>query len=76
MNDQAKIILWLGLLMIGLQVIKSWPVIRETLFTGSGSVFGGLDSGNPAAQNTNQLGESKTGACPPGFPKGLKCAGM
>lgn len=43
---------------------------------GTGGAGGLLDSGNPAATQTNPLGESKTGACPPGFPPGLKCAGM
>lgn len=42
----------------------------------SPSSGGGLDAGNPAGQNTNQLGESNSGACPPGFPAGMKCLGM
>lgn len=42
----------------------------------TGSTGGtGLDAGNPAAASTNQLGESTTGSCPPGFPAGVKCLG-
>jgi hypothetical protein len=74
MNDKAKIIMWLGLMMILFTVIREWTVIRQTLFTGSGSVFGSAAS-NPAGKNTNILGESKTGACPPGFPPGIVCLG-
>lgn len=41
------------------------------------SSAGASTSGAPApSSNTNKLGESTTGACPPGFPPGLKCAGM
>lgn len=51
------------------------PLITAPVPAAPSSGATGLDSGNPAAANTNQLGESKTGACPPGFPPGLKCLG-
>jgi hypothetical protein len=51
------------------------PLISRPLPSSSSSGGSGLDAGNPAGQNTNQLGENKTGACPPGFPPNLKCAG-
>ena len=43
------------------------------------STAGASTSGGPVSAgggSTNQLGESTTGACPPGFPPGLKCAAM
>lgn len=42
----------------------------------SGSSSGSPGGSNPAGANTNKLGESTTGACPPGFPAGVKCLGM
>lgn len=44
MNDQAKTILWLGFIMIALQIVKDWPVIRNAIFGGQG---GALGSGIP-----------------------------
>lgn len=40
MNDHSKTILWLGLLMILLQVVNNWPAIRAVLFASKPSPFG------------------------------------
>lgn len=75
MNNSAKIVLWLGFFMIAFQVMKDWPNLKTLLFTG-GTPWA-IVTPNPASKNTNQLGENKTGACPPGvFPPGDICLGM
>lgn len=51
------------------------PLISRPVPAGTATAAG-LDAGNPAAAHVNQLGESTAGACPPGFPKGVKCLGM
>jgi hypothetical protein len=45
------------------------PLITKPV-PGSG---GGTGSPAKSGSGTNSLGESTTGQCPPGFPKGLKC---
>lgn len=57
---KSQIILWLGLLMVVLQIVKDWPTIKATLFTptapvagsggskagGTGGVAGGIVAGS------------------------------
>ena len=33
MNTQAKVVLWLGLAMIGFQVFKNWTTIKAVVFS-------------------------------------------
>lgn len=33
MNTQAKVVLWLGLAMIGFQIFKNWATIRAVVFS-------------------------------------------
>lgn len=46
--QKSQIILWLGLLMVVLQIVKDWPVIKVTLFTPTASPGGGSSAGNSA----------------------------
>ena len=40
MNRYAKIVLWLGLIMIVAGLVKDWPEIRAVLFTGGSAGVG------------------------------------
>jgi hypothetical protein len=45
-NDKAKIVLWLGLAMIGFQVWRSWSVLKNVVITSpeAASTSGGISS--------------------------------
>ena len=60
MNDHSKTILWLGLLMIVLQIVANWRTIRAVIFAG-GSSPGGIPLIPP-------LGVPGKGKVPPGEP--------
>lgn len=51
--QKAQIILWLGLLMVVLQIVKDWPVIKVTLFapvtSGSSKGSSGSNAGSSFA---------------------------
>ena len=91
MNDRAKIVLWLGLIMIIVQVVKEWQAIKSVLFTGNGislgssltdapPPFGATPTGNPGQQmksgETYWQTHGQKSNCPPGFPAGMTCLGM
>ena len=62
MNDRAKIVLWLGLAMILVAIVRDWPVIKADLFGNAGPSWpGGL--GNAP----HQLPTQANGKCPPGY---------
>lgn len=57
-------------------LLAKWMDPHTPLISKPVPAAGASNTPNPAGQNTNALGESKTGACPPGFPPGIKCLGM
>lgn len=32
MSDKAKIVMWLGIAMIALQLVKDWPTLKQIFF--------------------------------------------
>lgn len=56
--------------------LEKWVDPRTALITKPVPAAAPAATSNPAGANTNQLGESTTGSCPPGFPAGIKCLGM
>lgn len=88
MNDRAKIVLWLGLIMILFQIVKDWQLIKTAIFTGSSSISaaasGGGNAGSAALTPGQQLKQGETSNiaagrasnCPPGFPPGIICEAM
>lgn len=51
MNDQAKIVLWLGFLMIALQVIRNWAAVSSLIFTAPASASSGVPGLSAAGQS-------------------------
>lgn len=45
MNTQGKIVLWIGLFLITMQVIGRWGVVRAIIFSPSQTTTGGTNSG-------------------------------
>ena len=45
MNKYSSIVLWLGLLMIALNLVKDWSSVRNIIFQGSGSTAPASGSG-------------------------------
>jgi hypothetical protein len=45
MNGQQKAVLWIGLILVTLNLAKRWPDIRGIIFSGAG----GVSSSNPAS---------------------------
>lgn len=44
---KSQIILWLGLMMVVLQIVKDWPVIKATLFTPTAAAGTGTGASGP-----------------------------
>lgn len=47
MNGQQKAVLWMGLILIGLNLVSHWPSIKSIIFKGAGitSGIGGSSGG-------------------------------
>jgi len=45
MNGQQKAVLWIGLILVGLNLVARWSDIRGVIFTGAG-ITGGIPSGS------------------------------
>lgn len=56
--------------------LEKWADARTPLISKPVPAATAAAPSNPAGANTNKLGESTTGSCPPGFPPGIKCLGM
>lgn len=48
---KSQIILWLGLLMVVLQIVKDWPTIKATLFTPT-TLSGGAPASGGSGNNS------------------------
>jgi hypothetical protein len=63
MNDKERIVLWMGLILIGLNLVSNWAQIKAIIFTGSGTQApGGSSGGSPSSP-------SSPGFQIPGLPK-------
>lgn len=62
MNDKAKIVLWLGLAMIAIQVIKEWPLIVSVVFGGGATAAGSAGRAAGQAGNTAATQIQRTNA--------------
>lgn len=49
MNDKERIVLWMGLILIGLNLVSNWAQIRTIIFTGAGTQTPGGSTANPAS---------------------------
>ena len=38
MNDKERIVLWMGLILVGLNLVANWAQIKAIIFSGAGSV--------------------------------------
>jgi hypothetical protein len=70
MTGAQRAVLWIGLLMIGLNLVMKWSAIRSVIFTGSGgsaSSGGGiLGGGGGGLQIPNPLHQFPGGSLLPG----------
>lgn len=62
MNNRAKAVLWMGLLLIIMGMVARWSEISAVLFGGSGISRQGDTIGNPPTNVS-----PKNGKCPPGY---------
>lgn len=60
MTGQQKAVLWMGLILIALNLVTKWPSIRAIIFTGSSPL---PDSGS-GKDNTGNIGGGSTGDNP------------
>jgi hypothetical protein len=60
MNNKERIVLWMGLILIGLNLVSNWPQLKAIIFTGAGTV-------TPAGGNSG--GSGGGGFSIPGIPK-------
>lgn len=47
MNDKERIVLWMGLILIGLNLVSNWAQIKAVIFTGAGTSTPGGSTANP-----------------------------
>jgi hypothetical protein len=48
MNGQQRAVLWIGLILVGLNLVSHWKEIVGVIFTGSG-ITGGIGSGSSSS---------------------------
>lgn len=48
MNDKERIVLWMGLILIGMNLVANWAQIRAIIFTGAGTQAPGGSTANPS----------------------------
>lgn len=65
MSKYAKIVLWLGLAMIIVQLVMEWPQIRDTIFTPGTAA---IPVGGTPAPSTPILGLPSMPGVPKGWP--------
>jgi hypothetical protein len=46
MTGQQRAVLWIGLILVGLNLVGHWTEIRTVIFNGAGIFSGGGSSGN------------------------------
>lgn len=61
MTGQQKAVLWLGLLLIAVNLVSKWSSIRSIIFSGSSPP---PDSGSGSGDNTGNIGGGSTGDNP------------
>lgn len=47
MNDKERIVLWMGLILIGMNLVSNWAQIKAIIFTGAGTQTPGGSTANP-----------------------------
>lgn len=65
MSNHAKIVLWLGLIMILAGVARNWSYFSSTLFGASGASYTPGRSGGKSGLATTKPGSN--GQCPAGY---------
>jgi hypothetical protein len=40
MSGQQRAVLWIGLILVGLNLVQHWPTIKQVIFTGAGITSG------------------------------------
>lgn len=48
MNGQQRAVLWIGLILVGLNLVSRWAEIKSVIFTGSG-ITSGFGSGGSSS---------------------------
>jgi hypothetical protein len=49
MNNKERIVLWMGLILIGLNLVSNWAQIRSIIFAGAGTQAPGGSTANPSS---------------------------
>jgi hypothetical protein len=55
MNDKERIVLWMGLILIGLNLAANWKQIRDIIFTGSSGTVPTTPGSTTPAPSLNPL---------------------
>ena len=48
MTGQQRAVLWIGLIMVGLNLVTYWPTIKQVIFQGTG-ITGGITGGSSSS---------------------------
>jgi hypothetical protein len=48
MNGQQRAVLWIGLILVGLNLVQHWASIRDVIFSGAG-ITSGIGSGSSSS---------------------------
>jgi hypothetical protein len=49
MNDKERIVLWMGLILIGLNLVSNWAKVKAIIFAGAGTQTPGGSTANPSS---------------------------
>lgn len=54
MNGQQRTVLWIGLILVGLNLVSHWTEIRDVIFSGAG-IGAGIGSGGSSSSSGGGL---------------------